>query len=72
MGQHVYLFRGTIRDNIVLGKPGASEDEIVAAAKAAHAHDFIMSFPNGYDTQVGDTGCSFPAGSVSASPSRAP
>ena len=62
MGQHVYLFRGSIRDNIVLGKPGASEAEIVAAAKAAHAHDFIMSFPNGYDTPVGEHGLQLSGG----------
>jgi len=62
VGQHVYLFRGSIRDNIVLGKPGASEAEIVAAAKAAHAHDFIMSFPNGYDTQVGEHGLQLSGG----------
>ena len=62
VGQHVYLFRGSIRENIVLGKPGASEAEIVAAAKAAHAHDFIMSFPNGYDTPVGEHGLQLSGG----------
>ncbi|MGA8227022.1 MAG: ABC transporter ATP-binding protein [Xanthobacteraceae bacterium] len=62
VGQHVYLFRGSIRDNIVLGKPEASEAEIVAAAKAAHAHDFIMSFPNGYDTPVGEHGMQLSGG----------
>lgn len=62
VGQHVYLFRGTIRDNIVLGKPEASEAEIVAAAKAAHAHDFIISFPNGYDTPVGEHGMQLSGG----------
>ncbi len=62
VGQHVYLFRGSIRDNIVLGKPGATETEIVAAAKAAHAHDFIVSFPNGYDTQVGEHGLQLSGG----------
>jgi ATP-binding cassette, subfamily B, bacterial MsbA len=56
VGQIVHLFRGTIRENIALGKLGASEAEIVAAAKAAHAHDFIMSFPAGYDTPVGEHG----------------
>ncbi len=56
VGQNVHLFRGTVRDNILLGKLGASEAEIVAAAKAAHAHDFIMGFPAGYDTQVGEHG----------------
>jgi ATP-binding cassette subfamily B protein len=62
VGQHVYLFRGTIRNNIALGKPGASEDEIVAAAKAAHAHDFITAFPKGYDTQVGEQGLQLSGG----------
>ncbi|MBN9013702.1 MAG: ABC transporter ATP-binding protein, partial [Rhizobiales bacterium] len=56
VGQDVYLFRATIRENIAFGKPGASDDEIVAAAKAACAHDFIMSFPKGYDTPVGEHG----------------
>jgi ATP-binding cassette, subfamily B, bacterial MsbA len=62
VGQHVYLFRGSIRDNIVLGKPEASQAEIVAAAKAAHAHDFIMNFPNGYDTPVGEHGMQLSGG----------
>ncbi len=62
VGQHVYLFRGSIRDNIVLGKPEATEQEIVAAAKAAHAHDFITGFPNGYDTPVGEQGLQLSGG----------
>ena len=62
VGQDVFLFRGTIRDNIAFGKPGASEDEIVAAAKAAHAHDFIMAFPRGYDTPVGEHGLQLSGG----------
>jgi ATP-binding cassette, subfamily B, bacterial MsbA len=62
VGQHVYLFRGTIRDNIALGKPGASDDEIIAAAKAAHAHDFIGAFPKGYHTQVGEQGLQLSGG----------
>jgi ATP-binding cassette subfamily B protein len=56
VGQHVHLFRGSIRDNIAFGKPGASEAEIVAAARAAHAHDFITDFPAGYATEVGEHG----------------
>ena len=52
----MHLFRGTVRDNIRYGKRGASEAEIVAAARAAHAHDFIMAFPAGYDTPVGEHG----------------
>ena len=47
VGQIVHLFRGTVRENIALGRLGASEAEIVAAAKAAHAHDFILGFPEG-------------------------
>ena len=62
VGQIVHLFHGSIRDNIALGKLGASEDEIVAAAKAAHAHDFIESFPAGYDTQVGEHGLQLSGG----------
>jgi ATP-binding cassette subfamily B protein len=56
VGQDVFLFRGTVRENIALGRPGASEAEIVAAAKAACAHDFIMAFPRGYDSPVGEHG----------------
>jgi ABC-type multidrug transport system fused ATPase/permease subunit len=58
----VHLFRGTIRDNIALGKLGASDAEIIAAAKAAHAHDFIMGFPSGYETQVGEHGMQLSGG----------
>lgn len=62
VGQDVFLFRGTIRENIEFGKPGASQDEIVAAAKGAYAHDFIMSFPRGYDTPVGEHGLQLSGG----------
>ncbi|MEP7032218.1 MAG: ATP-binding cassette domain-containing protein, partial [Pseudolabrys sp.] len=62
VGQDVFLFRDTVRENIAFGKPGASEDEIVAAAKAAYAHDFIMSFPRGYDTPVGEHGLQLSGG----------
>ena len=62
VGQDVYLFRATIRDNIAFGKPGATDDEIVAAAKAACAHDFIMNFPKGYDTPVGEHGTQLSGG----------
>jgi ATP-binding cassette subfamily B protein len=62
VGQIVHMFRGTVRDNIALGKLGASEAEIVAAAKAAHAHDFIISFPLGYDTPVGEHGLQLSGG----------
>jgi ATP-binding cassette, subfamily B, bacterial MsbA len=56
VGQDVFLFRGSVRDNISVGRPGATDAEIVAAAKAAYAHDFIMAFPRGYDTPVGEHG----------------
>jgi ATP-binding cassette subfamily B protein len=56
VGQDVFLFRGSVRENIALGRSDATEAEIVAAAKAAYAHDFIMAFPRGYDTQVGEHG----------------
>jgi subfamily B ATP-binding cassette protein MsbA len=62
VGQITHLFRGTIRENIALGKLGASEAEIVAAAKAAHAHDFISTFPAGYDTPVGEHGLQLSGG----------
>jgi ATP-binding cassette, subfamily B, bacterial MsbA len=62
VGQIVHLFRGTIRENIALGKLGASEAEIVAAATAAHAHDFILGFPAGYDTPVGEHGLQLSGG----------
>ena len=54
--QDVYLFCGTIKENIAYGKPGASMDEIVDAAKRANIHDFVMSLPDGYDTYVGERG----------------
>src|SRR6202000_3115695 len=56
------LFRDSIRANIAFGKNGASQDEIVAAAKAACAHDFIMGFPQGYDTPVGEHGTQLSGG----------
>jgi subfamily B ATP-binding cassette protein MsbA len=62
VGQDVFLFRGTIRDNIAFGKPGASDAEIVAAAKAAHAHDFIVAFSTGYDSPVGERGLQLSGG----------
>ena len=62
VGQDVYLFRATIRENIAFGKAGATDDEIVAAAQAACAHDFIMGFPLGYDTPVGEHGTQLSGG----------
>ncbi len=60
--QDVYLFSGTVVDNIRYGKPGASEEEIVEAAKRAGAHDFIMELENGYDTYVGERGTKLSGG----------
>lgn len=54
--QDIYMFWGTVRDNIAYGKPGASEEEIMQAAKLANIHDFIMSLDDGYDTMVGERG----------------
>lgn len=54
--QDVYLFTGSIKENISYGKPGASDEEIIEAAKKANIHDFIMSLPDGYDTYVGERG----------------
>lgn len=60
--QEVLLFGGTIRENIEFGKPGASEAEIIEAAKQANAYDFVMAFPDGFDTQVGDRGIQLSGG----------
>ncbi len=60
--QETTLFSGTIRENIAYGKPGATMDDIVVAAKAAEAHDFIMEFADGYDTQVGERGVTLSGG----------
>ncbi len=60
--QETNLFSGTIRDNIAFGRPQASDEEITAAAKAAAAHDFIMSFPDGYGTAVGERGATLSGG----------
>jgi ATP-binding cassette subfamily B protein len=54
--QEPFLFFGTVADNIAYGKPGATRDEIVAAARAAHAHDFILRLPHAYDSIVGERG----------------
>ena len=60
--QETWLKEGTIRDNIVMGKPDATEKEIIAAAKAAHSHGFITRLPNGYDTVIGEDGGSLSQG----------
>lgn len=60
--QETTLFTGSIKDNIAFGRPDAGMEEITAAAKAAAAHDFIMSFPDGYDTPVGERGATLSGG----------
>jgi ATP-binding cassette subfamily B multidrug efflux pump len=60
--QETNLFTGTIRDNIAFGRPDATDEEVIAAAKAAAAHDFIMEFPQGYDTPVGERGTTLSGG----------
>jgi ABC-type multidrug transport system fused ATPase/permease subunit len=60
--QDVLLFGGTIKENIAYGKPGASQEEIEAAARKANAHDFIISFPEGYETVVGERGIKLSGG----------
>jgi ATP-binding cassette subfamily B protein/subfamily B ATP-binding cassette protein MsbA len=54
--QDVFLFHGTVRENLWFARPGASEDEIVAAARAANAHEFILQLPGGYDARIGERG----------------
>lgn len=60
--QDVYLFAGTIYDNILYGRPDATPEEVVAAAKNANAHDFIMAFPDGYETDIGQRGIKLSGG----------
>jgi len=60
--QEPFLFHGTIAENIAYAKPGAARDEIIRAARAANAHPFIMRFPDGYDTQVGERGARLSGG----------
>ena len=60
--QDVYLFVGTVFDNIRYGKPDATREEVIEAAKNANAHEFIMSLPNGYDTDIGQRGIKLSGG----------
>ncbi len=60
--QDVFLFNGTVKENILYGRPGALDEEVVAAAKAANAHEFIAELPDGYDTQIGERGLKLSGG----------
>ena len=60
--QDVYLFAGTVYDNIAYGRPGATREEVIEAAKRANAHDFIMELPNGYETDIGQRGIKLSGG----------
>jgi ATP-binding cassette, subfamily B, putative efflux pump len=60
--QDSFLFSDSVKENILLGKPGATDEEVIAAAKAANAHDFIMNLPDGYDTKVGERGIKLSGG----------
>ena len=62
VAQEVYLFSGSVRENIAYGKRGATDEEIIESAKMAGAHEFIMSLPNGYDTYVGERGVKLSGG----------
>ena len=60
--QDVYLFSGSVYDNIVYGKPGADREKVIQAAKMAGAHEFIMELKDGYDTYVGERGVKLSGG----------
>ena len=60
--QHTFLFNDTIRNNIAYGDPDRDMDAIIAAAKAAHAHEFIEAMPNGYDSEIGEMGLQLSGG----------
>jgi ATP-binding cassette subfamily B protein/subfamily B ATP-binding cassette protein MsbA len=60
--QDVFLFHGTARDNVLFGKPGATEQEMIEAAKVANAHDFLLEMPDGYDTIIGERGVKLSGG----------
>jgi ATP-binding cassette subfamily B protein len=60
--QDVFLFHGTARENILFGRPGATEEEMITAAKVANAHEFVMQLPDGYDTMIGERGVKLSGG----------
>jgi len=62
VGQEPVLFSGTIRDNIAYSRPNATDEEVIEAAKQANAYDFIVRFPQGFETNVGERGLSLSGG----------
>ena len=62
VSQETFLFKGSVGENIAMGRPGAREEEIIAAAKAAHAHEFIATFERGYDSPCGEHGMQLSGG----------
>ena len=60
--QDVFLFHGSVRENILFGRPSANDEEMIAAAKIANAHEFIMNLPSGYDTFIGERGMKLSGG----------
>ncbi|MCF0116316.1 MAG: ATP-binding cassette domain-containing protein, partial [Erysipelotrichaceae bacterium] len=60
--QDVFLFNGTIKENILYGKPSASDEEVIVAAKQAHIYDYVMKLPHGFDTQIGERGVKLSGG----------
>mgnify|MGYP002094204422 CR=1 FL=1 len=72
VAQDNFLFDKSIRENIRMGNPDASDEEVEAAAKAANCHDFIMQLEQGYDTMAGDAGARLSGGERQPSPLRGP
>lgn len=70
--QDVTLFNDTVMNNIRLGNPNATDDQVIAAAKAAYCDEFVREMPDGYQTVLGETAALFPAVSASVFPSLAP
>jgi ABC-type multidrug transport system fused ATPase/permease subunit len=60
--QDTFLFNASVRENLLLGKPGATDEELAAAAKAAYAHEFIQELPDGYETDIGERGVKLSGG----------
>jgi subfamily B ATP-binding cassette protein MsbA len=62
VSQDIFLFNDTVRNNILLGRDGVSEEQLISSAKQAYSHDFIMDLPKGYDTPIGDRGLNLSGG----------